>query len=170
MRGHYILAVAVFVAPAPAPAPALAAQSAPTPCATSPDRRKFDFWLGEWKVTRPDGVEVGKSSIQSISGGCALLENWTSALGGQGKSINAFNAATGQWQQYWIGQDGNVTEYRESEWHDKSVTFVARASSRVQRLTFTPMSDGSVRQLGETSSDGGKSWAVNYDFRYRKDR
>lgn len=145
----------------------LAAQGVPTPCAASADRHRFDFWIGEWTVTNAAGVQVGTSSVQSISGGCALLENWTSARGGQGKSINAFNAATNQWQQYWIGQDGNVTEYRESEWRGPSITFVARGASKIHRLTFTPLDGGAVRQLGESSTDG-KSWTVNYDFRYQK--
>jgi len=161
----YIAALALLIAGDLA---GQAAQAAPTPCATSPDRHRFDFWIGEWRVTNTAGVEVGKSSVQSISGGCALLENWTSARGGQGKSINAFNVATGEWQQYWIGQDGNVTEYRESEWHGAAITFIARGKSTLQRLTFTPQADGAVRQLGESSTDGGKTWTVNYDFRYRR--
>src|SRR4051812_34948612 len=99
---------------------ALTAQSpptkAPTPCAAAPERHRFDFWIGEWDVTTPTGGRAGESSVQSVSGGCALLENWTSGNGGHGKSLNAYNPGVGQWQQYWIGQDGAPTEFRESSW------------------------------------------------------
>jgi hypothetical protein len=117
---------------------------------------------------------VGGSVVQSVSGGCALLENWTSARGGQGKSLNAYNPAIGQWQQYWIGQDGNPTEYRESTWSGASVVFRAHSPAAgatpatEQRLTFTAVDSATVRQLGESSSDGGATWTTAYDFYYHR--
>lgn len=150
---------------------------APAPCRTDPERRLFDFWVGDWDVT-PSGaaVVVGTSSVQVVSGGCALLENWTSARGGQGKSLNAYNVAEQHWQQYWIGQDGSVVEFRDSEWRDGSVTFLARFAAHdttpatVMRLTFTPRPDSTVRQHGEQSTDGGATWKTQYDFIYRRRR
>ena len=35
-----------------------------------------------------------------------------------------------------------------------------------QRITWTPASDGSVRQLWESSSDSGRTWVVPFDGRY----
>src|ERR1700741_5316479 len=60
----------------------------PTVCVNDPERHRFDFWIGEWDVTTPDGKPAGSSVIESVSGGCALLENWTSRSGGRGKSLN----------------------------------------------------------------------------------
>lgn len=154
-------------------APASAAR-APGPCASSADRHRFDFWIGEWNVTTKGGSPTGTSSVQSVSGGCGLLENWTDLRGGTGKSLNAYNPIVGEWQQYWVGQGGAVTEYRESKWTGKSVSFITRTPAgpnvpaSIGRLTFTPLDDGSVRQLGETSSDDGKTWTVTYDFYYHR--
>ena len=124
--------------------------------------RRFDFWVGEWDVTPAgDTTVVGHSVVQIVSGGCALLENWTSANGGHGKSLNAFNPAVGQWQQYWIGQDGNPTEFRESTWSGNSIVFRAHAPAAGKspttemRLTFTPVDSSTVQQHGESSTDGG---------------
>jgi hypothetical protein len=36
------------------------------------------------------------------------------------------------------------------------------------RITWTPSPEGSVQQLWETSSDGGKTWQVTFDGRYRR--
>jgi hypothetical protein len=36
----------------------------------------------------------------------------------------------------------------------------------VQRITWSRETDGSVRQLWESSSDGGRTWAVAFDGRY----
>ena len=147
---------------------------APTPCADAPERHRFDFWVGEWEVTTPAGGHAGSSSIQSVSGGCALLENWTSATGGHGKSLNAFNPAVGQWQQYWIGQDGNPTEFRESSWVGKSIVFRAhvpateKSPATEMRLTFTPTDSNTVQQHGENSTDGGATWKTTYLFVYHR--
>src|SRR5207253_2338672 len=98
----------------------------PTPCASAPERRQLDFWIGDWEVKTVAGGLAGKNSVYSISGGCALLENWTNVRGGQGKSINTYNPASKQWQQYWIGQDGNPIEYREGRLEGKSMVYLAR--------------------------------------------
>ncbi|HEV7839602.1 MAG TPA: hypothetical protein VGO75_16145 [Gemmatimonadaceae bacterium] len=145
--------------------------SAPTPCVTDAERHRFDFWIGEWSVTTSDGKPQGSSVIQSVSGGCALLENWTSARGGNGKSLNAYNPQIRQWQQYWIGQDGLVTEYRTSQFDGRSITFFERRDAKpdsVGRLTFTPVDNATVRQHAEASSDGGKSWTTTYDLYYHR--
>ena len=151
-----------------------APQRAPTPCADVVERHRFDFWIGEWEVTTQGGTRVGSSVVQSVSGGCALLENWTSSRGGQGKSLNAFNPAVGQWQQYWIGQDGNPAEYRESTWEGASIVFRANVPAAGAtpaselRLTFSPVDSATVRQHGERSTDGGKTWSTQYDFYYHR--
>jgi hypothetical protein len=177
-----LLLISSLVAPS-----SLTAQSVPaaqtsappkaaTPCVDAPERHRFDFWIGEWAVTTPAGGHAGTSSVQSVSGGCALLENWTSANGGHGKSLNAFNPAVGQWQQYWIGQDGNPVEFRESTWSGKSIVFRAHAAASSKspamemRLTFTPVDSSTVQQHGESSSDGGTTWKTTYLFLYHRQR
>jgi tetratricopeptide (TPR) repeat protein len=150
------------------------ATHAPAPCAAAADRRRFDFWIGDWEVTAPGGQPAGRSTVQPVSGGCALLESWTDRRGAMGKSLNTYNPAVGQWQQYWIGQDGNPIEYRESRWSEGAITLAAhfaaaRTSPAVDlRLTFTPLDTNTVRQLGERSTDGGRSWSVTYDFLYHR--
>ena len=143
----------------------------PQVCANDADRHRFDFWIGEWDVTMPDGHPAGSSVIQSVSGGCALLENWTSGSGGHGKSLNAYNPAIKQWQQFWIGQDGQVAEYRSSQFDGKSLAFFIRDDAKplsLHRLTFTPIDPQTVRQHSENSEDGGKSWKTEYDLYYHR--
>jgi hypothetical protein len=144
---------------------------APAPCRDAPDYRRFDFWVGTWRVTTPGGQQVGTSHVDVVSGGCALLENWRDMRGSEGKSLNTFDPATHGWRQFWVGQGGGITDYSESEWHGSSLTFVAHSrtpngSELVQRLTFTPLEGGVVRQFGEGSTDGGKTWSSFYDFHY----
>jgi len=165
------LLVALTAAPVVAQSPV---SPPPAPCKDKPDYHRFDFWLGNWRVTAPNGTQVGTSHVDVVSGGCALLENWRAMNGSEGKSLNTFDPATRQWRQFWVGQGGGVTDYRESEWHDGGVSFFVRmpaANDRpgaIMRLTFTPLDSGDVRQHSEISSDGGKTWTTQYDFHYHR--
>ncbi len=38
----------------------------------------------------------------------------------------------------------------------------------LNRISWTALDDGSVRQLWERSKDGGSSWATSFDGNYRK--
>lgn len=166
-----VLAVITVGGRVHAQAPPTSPPHPPTACASDSERHRFDFWLGEWDVTTKGGTKVGSSVIESVSRGCALLENWTSARGGQGKSLNAFNPATRQWQQFWIGADGAVAEYRSSSYVGESLIFSLDGGAKSDstfRLTFTPIDSATVRQHSEASGDGGKSWITQYDFYYHR--
>jgi hypothetical protein len=169
-----ILLVAMLVvagAPSSSTAQTAAPKPAPTPCVNDPERHHFDFWIGEWDVATKSGSPQGRSVIQSVSGGCAILENWTSLNGGNGKSLNAYNPEIRQWQQYWIGQDGKVSEFRASEFDGTSITFFSKNGAEPRssgRLTFTPVDKATVRQHAETSTDGGKTWTTTFDLYYHR--
>jgi len=36
------------------------------------------------------------------------------------------------------------------------------------RMTYTQGADGSVRQAGQASKDGGRTWTPGFDFTYRR--
>lgn len=141
------------------------------PCAHQPEYRQFDFWIGEWDVKNPAGQPAGQSSVQQLLEGCALYENWTDLQGGGGKSLNSYNVDTKQWQQFWTDQYGRVTEYRESEWINGSLRFSAHQltpQDALLHMTFTPINKDLVRQFGEMSTDGGKTWSPTFDLYYHR--
>jgi FimV-like protein len=148
------------------------AQAANEPCRdpqSHPEYRQFDFWVGEWDVfsgTQP----VGTSSVQLILKDCVVFENWRALAGGsEGKSLNKYNSSSKKWEQFWVADNGGTTHYI-GELKDGAMAFVEALSPKpvTQRLTFSKLSDGRVRQLGEQSSDGGKTWTIGYDFIYVK--
>lgn len=148
------------------------------PC-SGPEYRRLDFWLGEWEAFGPKGAKAGDSKISRILDSCVILEEWTSAslqqgLRYAGKSFNSYNAATKQWQQTWTDNTGNTTEYLRGEGTDGKVVFYAdqvpapAGKTFLRRLSFTRLDPDKVRQLGERSDDGGKTWTVEYDLEYRR--
>lgn len=142
------------------------------PCLTRKESRMFDFWVGDWDVQNAQGRPAGQSSVQLLLEGCALFENWTDSQGGGGKSLNSYNEETKQWQQFWTDQYGHVTEYRESDWIDGSLRYSAKQMTprgpALIHMTFTPVNPDLVRQFGEMSVDGGKTWTPTFDLYYHR--
>jgi hypothetical protein len=149
------------------------AQTPPPPCDTS-EYRQFDFWLGEWDVDGgQDGkTPVGKSTITSIAKGCALHENWRSAQGGDGQSLNVYDKAKGKWTQFWIGADGVILRLegglQKNAMVLEGLLNMPNDKVQLQRITWTPMADGRVSQRWEISDDDGKNWTVSFIGYYRK--
>ncbi len=153
-----VFALALSAQPQLPPAPLEAAQ--------------FDFWVGEWEVTNPAGVVAGTSRIERIAGGRGLLEHWTGARGVEGKSLNAWNSTQRCWQQFWVG-GGGVLELRgglDAQGRMVRSDRDTRAPSQklINRITWTPNTDGTVRQHWETSDDDGASWKTSFDGLYRR--
>jgi hypothetical protein len=147
--------------------PPATAQPTPLP----PESRQFDFWLGEWDVTTPDGKPAGTSRIESIAGGAGLLENWQDIDGSSGKSLNVYNPAKKQWQQFWVGTGGGVLELAGGMVAGNMVLggeHLAGGKPLLEKITWRPNVDGSVRQHWEQSTDGGKTWTTAFDGLYRR--
>ncbi len=142
------------------------------PCMKNPLQREFDFWIGDWDVYQTGTNKlVGLSSIQMISGGCSILENWT-AIGypNSGKSMNFVDPATNKWKQVWVGSGGAVTEYVNGVYKDSAMQFegtmpIPQGMAKV-RFRFFNQGPDQVRQFQEYSNDEGKTWNVSYDLTY----
>ena len=149
------------------------AQRTLTPCATDTVYQRLAFWVGEWDVKSAAQQRAGTSSVKSVSGGCAIYENWTDPLGTEGKSLTTWNPATKQYQQFWVAQRANVTEYRRGEWKNGALVLIAEGPQRnnaktLIRMTLSPNGSGIVRQMFENSSDDGATWSMTGDLYYHR--
>lgn len=147
----------------------LSAQPARPPV-LPPEARQFDFWLGDWTVTSPDGKVAGTSRIETIAGGAGLLENWSGAGGFTGRSLNTYQAEKKAWRQFWVGSAGDVLELAGGIVAGRMVLageHAAPGGRRTERITWTPNTDGTVRQCWEQSTDGDQTWTTVFDGLYR---
>ncbi|MEP7039336.1 MAG: hypothetical protein ABI891_13465 [Acidobacteriota bacterium] len=140
------------------------------PCVYSDEAKQFNFFVGEWDAYNPQGRHDGTSVIQSISNGCGVLENWRDTFGGEGKSINFYDASTGIWYQYWMGQNGVPSRYsgiyRDGALRYEGEPTIVNGKKTLNRLTFFKLDENTVRQLFESSDDEGKTWTTGYDLKY----
>ena len=138
------------------------------PCESYEQARQFDFWIGSWEVYS-NGTLVGSSEISSRHNGCLIFEDYTAGAF-TGQSFNYFDGSSLSWKQVWIDGGSRVIHY-EGGWADGAMRLEGVAQGltggpSLSRMTFTPNEDGSVRQLMEGSTDGGKTWTVGFDGRY----
>ncbi len=147
----------------------VAADEKPRGCSAA-EAHQFDFWIGRWAVSE-NGKPAGTNSIERILDGCALLENWTGAQGGTGKSLNLYDRGDGMWHQTWIDGRGGAL-FLAGRFENGAMRLEgARPAEDKQpasrhRITWTPLPGGKVRQLWESSPSGREEWAVQFDGLY----
>jgi hypothetical protein len=167
--GRILLAVLIV---ALALIPSSLAQPKKNVCADAP-HRAFDFWVGDWTVTKKNGPKVGDSSIRRILNDCVILESWTGMAGGLGQSFNNYDARSKTWKQFWVDASGGRQEYDGGVYQDDALRFTGqnlgpKGEPALQRFTFFNLDPNHVRQLQEQSADEGKTWSVVYDFYYAR--
>lgn len=153
------------------PGSAGAQDDAPQTNCPQPEARQFDFWVGEWTVTS-NGKPAGDNRISNLHGGCTLFEEYTAARGGyEGKSFNYYEPTDGKWHQVWV-DNGGLRLHLAGGLTDGSMILSgsrkAGEQTVVDRITWTPNDDGTVRQLWESSTDDGGTWTVAFDGLYTR--
>jgi hypothetical protein len=145
-----------------------------SPC-HEPQRRQFDFWLGEWEVCDPDGKLVGSNSITLLFDGCALREEWRGESGHRGTSLNAWSPRDGAWHQTWVDSSGLLLQIGGGI-RDGAMVMEGEAPLPGQgpevlrhRISWS-LIDGDpnrLRQHWEVATSDG-DWETAFDGRYRR--
>ena len=125
-----------------------------SPCQAGP-WREFDFWVGDWNVFNEAGTQIGTNAVTVELDGCVVAEHWTASGGTRGRSINTYDAETGQWHQTWVSQFtfghlrmagglvGNVMTL-----HGERIRPGPFGFTIFDDYSWTPLDDGRVLQVG----------------------
>ena len=143
------------------------------PCGNLDVFGEFDFWVGEWEVRLANDTVAGSNRIERAEMGCVLTENWTSASGGTGMSVNYVDMTTGEWVQIWNAESGTQINIRGGLTDDGMllegyIHYVGSNTTAPFRGLWTPLPDGRVRQYFEQSSDDGQTWAPWFEGFYSR--
>ena len=149
----------------------LASNLAHSACETS-QYQEFDFWLGQWEVNSASSKQTSHNTITKINNGCGLLEEYTTAKGYQGKSLNIFDVQIQLFYHTWIDNTGYLLRLSGSM---EGSSMVMSGETRgkkdkliLNRITWTPIQNGDVRQHWQISNDNGKTWETAFDGLYHK--
>jgi hypothetical protein len=162
-RALWIICVALFCIEA------WAADVIPQKPCHSPEFRQFDFWIGDWDVESASAPgRISRNRITLVNDGCTLREEYTTSAGYVGTSLNFYDAARKRWHQTWIDNQGGAL-YLEGGLEGEAMVLRSLGdAASVQRITWTPLEDGRVRQHWEATEDGGTTWTTVFDGTYTR--
>jgi hypothetical protein len=151
--------------------PAAVRQSSQPPPCSAPEVRQFDFWVGEWDVTWPDGGK-GTNVIERALDDCVVVENFRGAtIPLRGTSVSTYNQQLGKWQQTWVDNQGGYLDF-VGEYKDGRMVLAREAAvhgARVQqRMVWHNITKDSFDWNWERSDDGGKTWKILWPIHYAR--
>lgn len=151
--------------------PVLAEPSAPC---SSPEHHQFDFWLGKWTAYDGEGKVVGTNHLHRIVDDCGLQENWVSARGDyKGTSYNFYIPGRRAWHQTWVDNQGGSLllngKFKNGQMQLQGQRKTAEGKKTLDRITWSILEDGRVRQHWQTSPDKGKTWSDVFDGYYQRE-
>lgn len=180
------LRILLCAAPLALPLPALAQQAAPTTCPAAPTaerdgQKDFDWEIGSWtthlkRLKSPlsgstEWVEYrGTTDVRPVMDGRAnLVELKVEGPAGriEGASLRLYNPQARQWSLHFASAgDGVLTPPTIGSFRDGCGEFYAQDSwngrTILVRFVISDVTPNSARFEQAFSTDGGKSWEVNW--------
>lgn len=149
----------------------IAAVDALRPC-QSEGYRDFDFWLGHWDVTSAgNDAPTTSNKISNTYDGCVILEEYTAGFF-TGTSLSFYDSVQGKWHQTWMSNAGGAL-YLEGGLNEAGAMVltdqflpISKVNESINRVTWIPLKDGTVRQHWQNSTDGAKTWSDVFDGTY----
>src|SRR5277367_2511840 len=127
-----------------------------TACA-SPAHRQFDFWLGEWDVSTPQGTPAGTNRVERILDGCALQEHWEASDGSKGASLSSYDAVGRKWRQTYVDDTGQLLvlegDFKDGKMVLQGEKSMGRQKGALQRISWQVVPGDKVRQRWDISQD-----------------
>lgn len=114
------------------------------------------------------GQPAGQNTIEPDLKGCALFETWSSVDGGRGRSINFYDRAERRWHQTSMDDRGGALELDGALAGGSKILEGERPNATAgtpvrDRIAWTPLRDGSVRQHWQMSKAKQSTWETVFD-------
>ena len=145
------------------------------------DAQAFDFWVGDWELTWTNAqgqTEKGRNRIEKTLDGKVIQEHFEAGEGSlkgyKGTSISVYNPQNQTWYQTWMdNQGGNINLIGEMIDNKKIFKTAPRTVNGQQvqsRMVFYDFTDNGFTWDWEATTDGGKTWKLNWRVCYQQAR
>jgi hypothetical protein len=149
----------------------------PNPCAAA-EQKQFEFWVGSWDATWPGQtageIGHGTNNITRILDGCVVQENFASQDTTQlrGISVSIFNPNSGKWKQTWVDNQGSYLDFTGEFANGQMIlqreAIQKNGTKSLQRMVWKNITPSEFDWSWEASTDGGKTWQVQWPIHYKK--
>lgn len=150
------------------------ADSTPPPC-SSAEAAQFDFWIGEWDLTWADSGR-GHNSITKPLGNCVIQEQFRDLAPNSlvGHSVSVYDPQAKLWRQTWVDNTGAYMTFTGGWENDRMI--LSRSVTRkdgseiLQRMVFRDITRESFVWDWQSSTDSGKTWAMQWQINYSRSK
>ena len=152
-------------------APSATRTTAPKNACTVTELQQIDFWIGTWLVKDAEGGQVGSSEVSTISDGCAIIERWSGRDGVTGTSVTYYDQRDAKWHQDWVGGAGQILHLNGTLFGSAMILTGEHQTGQgplSDRVTWTGLPDGTVKQVWEISTNSGESWKIVFEGLYQR--
>lgn len=134
--------------------------------------RALDGRIGTWYQTTPDDRLLGETEVRAILRGCALWQDWHGASGGEGVSLNAYDAEAETWRHMWVNSsaivllaEGWTRDDETMSWRVSHIS-IPKEEDELERWVWSLREP--IFNRVEASEDGGDTWNVVFDDRFHR--
>lgn len=136
-------------------------------CATTPDARQLDYWLGAWRVGGS-----GTSTVSLSLDQCVVTEQWDTGTGLKGENVFAYSTDDKQWHGLYVDNQGRVHVLTGTVTSGVATfagpSFGTDAKPVLNRITIARHGANAVEQTWEKSSDNGATWKTEFTGAYAR--
>ncbi|HUP87809.1 MAG TPA: hypothetical protein VM100_00510 [Longimicrobiales bacterium] len=149
--------------------------AAPAPCDDAL-YHKLDFWVGAWDVYDPNGKKYATQDVRRVVEGCGLTAEWNGPDGNRGLMLIGYDPVLKGWRAVYmsnqIPRESTIfVRFSDPDYSGAGVRITRdvtnRGAGERERMTFTPLDGGRMRQLLEVSHDSGASWTTVFNAEHR---
>jgi hypothetical protein len=142
-------------------------------CATNPESRQLDYWLGNWTVGAPGSGPNAISKVTLSLDQCLVVENWDGGRGHSGQNTFAYSPDDKTWYGMFAHNQGRVHVFTSGKISSSSAEFQGtshgpKGETVLNRVSIVRRSPNKVEQIWEKSSDNGASWTIVFRGEYSR--
>lgn len=143
------------------------------PCATDPQSRQLDFWLGNWTVTAPGGSNTAASKVSLELDQCVLVENWDGGRGHSGENLFAYSPDDKTWYGMFADNEGRVHIFTSGKVLSSVAEFQGtshgpQGETVLNKVRVVRIDANRVEQTWQKSTDNGATWTMEFRGEYTR--
>lgn len=142
-------------------------------CATNPESRQLDYWVGTWTVGAAGSGPNAVSKVTLSLDQCLVVENWNGGRGHSGQNTFAYSPDDKNWYGMFADNRGRVHVFTSGKISSGSAEFQGTSHGPkgeivLNRVSIVRRSQNQVEQIWEKSTDNGVSWNVVFRGEYSR--
>jgi len=141
------------------------------PCASTPETRQLDYWLGHW--TMGAGPDKSASNVTLSLDKCVFVEHWENGKGHVTEKTFAYSPEDKNWYGLFVDNQGRVHVFVDGKVSPDTAEFRGPSKGEngqpvLNRLKVTRLPADKLEEVWEKSTDNGNTWTTAYRAEYSR--